>query len=142
MSFYFITDDRILLVSWANSGVYRSSGIYSIKDNNYVEDGKWLDGKVIELFDYDDNQNEVGLYVEEEIYSYKLGNSKLLFTVNPYTLQPNSDCFSQLRDGFIKINSKEDIDNIKLEERKKLELSKNRFIKKNMNNYKRQKKKY
>lgn len=116
--FNFITDDRILFVYWANSGGYRSSGIYSIKDNNYVEDGKWLNGTTIEPFYYNDNPDEVGLYVEEEISSYKLGNPKLLFTVDPNTLQPNSDCFSQLRDSSIKINSKEDIEKIKSEEQK------------------------
>lgn len=116
--FDFITDDRILFVSWDNSFEYRSSGIYSIKDNNYVEDGKWLDGATIETVNYDDNPDKVVLYVEEEVRSYKLGKHKLLFTVDPNTLQPNSDCFSQLRGSFIKINSKEDIENIKLEDQK------------------------
>lgn len=120
--FHFITDDRILFVYWANSGGYRSSGIYSIKDNVYVEDGKWLNGTAIEVFNYDDNPDEVGLYIEEEIISCKLGNPKLLFTVDPNTLQPNSDCYSELKDSFIKINSKEDIKNIKLEEQKSIRI--------------------
>lgn len=42
--------------------------------------------------------------------------SKLLFTVDPNTLQPNSDCYSQLRDSYIKVSSKEDIESIRLEE--------------------------
>lgn len=120
--FHFITDDRILFVHWDNSSKYRSSGIYSIKDNGYVEDGKWLNGTPIEVFNYDDNPAEVGLYIEEEITSYKLGNPKLLFTVDPNTLQPNSDCYSELEDSFIEINGKEDIKNIKLEEQKSIRI--------------------
>lgn len=116
-NFYFITDDRILFTYWDNAGSYRIGGIYSIKDNGYVEDdGKWLDSASIEVFNYEDNPDKIGLYVEEEIYSRKLGNPKLLFTVSPSDLEPNSDCYSELRGSFIKVNSKKDIQDIKSEE--------------------------
>ena len=39
-----------------------------------------------------------------------------MFTVDPNTLQPNSDCYSQLRDSYIKVSSKEDIERVKSEE--------------------------
>ena len=120
--FQFITDDRILFTYWDNSSSYRSSGIYSIKDNNYVEDGNWLNRKALETFKYDDNPEKIGIYVEEEISSYKLGNPKLLFTVDSNTLEPNSDCYSQLRNSFIKISSKEDIENIKIEEQENIHI--------------------
>lgn len=118
--FCFISDDRIMFTYWGNTGPYRCGGIYSIKDNKMLEESKWLDGAAIEVYKDDNNPNEIKLYVEEKISSYKLDNPKLLFTVDPNTLQPNSDCFSQLRDRFIKISSKEDIKNIKAEDQEKI----------------------
>lgn len=111
--FHFITDDKILFMYYDNSGSYHCCGIYSIKNNDYVEDGKWLKGKVIGDYDLIDGS----LYVEEEIVSYKLGHPKLLFTVDPNELQPNSDCYSELRDSFRKVNSKEDIEKLIIEEK-------------------------
>lgn len=120
--FYFISDDRIMFTYWGNTGPYRCGGIYSIKDNKILEEAKWLDGAAIDLYKDDENPDEIKLYVEEALPSYKLGNPKLLFTVDPETLQPNSDCYSQLRDSFIKTNSKEDIENIKSEEQKNIRI--------------------
>ena len=114
--FDFITDDRILFTYWDKSHSYRSSGIYSIKDNDYVEDGKWLNGKSVEVFKYDDGN--IGIYVEDEMISYMLNRPKLIFTVDSNNLQPNSECYSELRDSFIKVNDKEDIKKIKLEEQR------------------------
>lgn len=116
--FYFITDDRILFTNWDNLGGYHSSGIYSIKDNTYVEEGKWLNGSEIELVDNDDDPDKVGLDVKETINACRLGNPKLLFSVDSETLQPDSDCYSQLRDSSIKISSREDVERIKLEDQK------------------------
>lgn len=39
-----------------------------------------------------------------------------MFTVDPNTLQPNSDCYSQLRDSYIKVSSKENVERVKSEE--------------------------
>ncbi|MBQ7239865.1 MAG: hypothetical protein IJS56_00325 [Bacilli bacterium] len=108
--FSFITDDRILFSYWGNSGPYRSSGIYSIKDNTMLNNANWLDGTFIKIYNSNENLNDTKLYVEKEINSFKIGNQKLLFVVDPNTLEPISDCYSQLRDSFIKVDSKEDIE--------------------------------
>lgn len=120
--FYFISDDRIMFTYWGNIGPYRCGGIYSIKNNKILEEAKWLNGAAIEVYIDDENQNEIKLYVEKALSSYILHSPKLLFTVNPDTLQPNSDCYSQLRDSFIKVNSKEDIKIIELEEQKNIRI--------------------
>ena len=120
--FHFISDDRILFTYWGNKGPYRCGGIYSIKENKILEESKWLNGVAIGIFESDSNQNEIKIYVEEEFSSYKLRNPKLLFTVDPNTLQPNSDCYSQLSDSYIKVSSKEDIESIRVEEQKNLKI--------------------
>jgi len=120
--FYFISDDRILFTYWGNTGPYRCGGIYSIKDNSMLEKTNWIEGTVIDIYKDDENPDEIKLYVEKEIYSYRLNNPKLIFTVDPNTLLPNSDCYSQLRDSFIKVSSKEDIDKIESEEQKNIKI--------------------
>ena len=107
----FLNDDRILFTYNDSSARDRSSGIYSIKNNKYVEEGKWLDGKVIDV--YKDDNNESILYVEEELSSIILNNPRLIYTVNPNTLEPNSPIFSELRDSFIEVETNKDIDYIK-----------------------------
>lgn len=116
--FYFISDDRIMFTYWGNTGPYRCGGIYSIKDNSMLEEANWLKGTAIDIYINDENPDEIKLYVEKEIYSYRLKNQKLIFTVDPNTLLPNSDCYSQLRDSFIKVSSKEDIDKIESADKK------------------------
>ena len=120
--FYFISDDRIMFTYWGNTGPYRCGGIYSIKDNSMLEEANWIEGSVIDINEDDENPDEIKLYVEKEIYSYRLNNPKLIFTVDSNTLLPNSDCYSQLRDSFIKVSSKEDIDKIESEEQKNIEI--------------------
>jgi hypothetical protein len=120
--FYFISDDRIMFTYWGNTGPYRCGGIYSIKDNSMLEEANWLKGTAIDIYKDDENPDEIKLYVEKEIYSYRLNNPKLIFTVDPNTLLPNSDCYSQLRDSFIKVSSKEDIDKIESEEQKNIKI--------------------
>lgn len=114
--FEFITDDRILFSYWGNTGPYRNGGIYSIKDNDYVEDGKWLDMAVVEI--HEDENDNIVLYVEDSITSHRLDNPKLLYTVDPHNLEPNFNCYSELRNRFIEVGSKEDIINIKNEDKK------------------------
>ncbi|MEE3342735.1 MAG: hypothetical protein VZS44_01435 [Bacilli bacterium] len=120
--FYFISDDRIMFTYWGNTGRYRCGGIYSIKDNSMLKEANWLEGTIIDIYKDDENPDEIKLYVEKEIYSYRLNNQKLIFTVDPNTLLPNSDCYSQLRDSFIKVSSKEDIDKIESEEQKNIKI--------------------
>ena len=114
--FEFISDDRIIFNHWGNSGPYRCVGIYSIKENKILEEAKWLEGAAIDIYHDDENPEKKVLYVEEEIFSYKLGDKKILFTVDPKTLQPSSDCYSELRNSYIPVNNKNDIDNIKSED--------------------------
>ncbi len=114
--FYFISDDRIMFIYCANDTSYRCSGIYSIKENKLLEEAKWLKFNRVDIYEDDDNPGKIKIYVEEELISYELNNPILLFTVDPNTLQPNSDCYSQLRDSYIKVSSKEDIERVKSEE--------------------------
>ena len=120
--FYFISDDRIMFTYWGNTGPYRCGGIYSIKDNSMLEEANWLKGTAIDIYKDDENPDEIKLYVEKEIYSYRLNNQKLIFTVDPNTLQPNSDCYSQFTDSFIKVSSKKDIDKIEKRDKKNMEI--------------------
>ena len=115
--FEFITDDRILFTYWGNAGPYRTTGIYSIRDNTMLNNANWLDDTVIDIYD-DDETNETKLYVVKDLFSYKLGNQKIIFMVDSNTLEPDSDCYSQLRDSFIKVDSKEDIQKIISEDKK------------------------
>ncbi len=115
--FYFVTDDRILFGYYDKSSKYRSSGIYSIKDNDYIEDGKWLDYKAIRPISNMDNPQEIELHVEITLVSEKLDHPRLLFIVNSDTLQPNSPCYSELRGDYIEVSSKEDIENLEKEEK-------------------------
>lgn len=114
--FYFISNDRIMFTNVTSGGSYHCCGIYSIKENKILEEAKWLCNVSVEI--YDDNPDDIKLYVEEELASYRLHNPKLLFTVDPVTLQPNSECYSQLRDSYIKVSNKEDIESIKVDDRK------------------------
>ena len=115
--FEFITDDRILFAYWGNAGPYLTTGIYSIRDNTMLNNANWLNDTVIDIYD-DDETNETKLYVVKDLFSYKLGNQKIIFMVDPNTLEPDSDCYSQLRDSFIKVDSKEDIQKIISEDKK------------------------
>ena len=81
-----------------------------------LEEAKWLKFNRVDIYEDDDNPGKIKIYVEEELISYELNNPILLFTVDPNTLQPNSDCYSQLRDSYIKVSSKEDIERVKSEE--------------------------
>ena len=118
--FDFITNDRILFTYWGNSGPYLCGGIYSIKDNSMLKGADWLKHNAIEIHKDDEHPEKIKLYVEKNIYSYKLNNPKLTFTVDPNTLKPGSFCYSQLRDLTIKVSSKKDIDKIELEDQKRI----------------------
>lgn len=72
--FYFISDDRIMFTYWSNTGPYRCGGIYSIKDNSMLEEANWLKGTAIDIYKDDENPDEIKLYVEKELYSYRLNN--------------------------------------------------------------------
>ena len=109
-NFYFISDDRILFTYYGNNGRYYFSGIYSIKENKILEEAKWLDRTSIEVYG-----NE--LIVSYELSSYKLDNPMLMFTLKD-TLEPNQYCYSELRDKYIEVSSKEDIERIESEEEK------------------------
>lgn len=121
-NFYFISDDKLLFTYWGNSGPYRCSGVYSIEKDCLIEEANWLKGAVIEILFDKENQKIVNLYIEKEIFSYALQRQKVLFTVDPNTLQPNSDCYSQLRDSFIKVTCKEDIDKIISDDEKSIKI--------------------
>jgi len=114
--FHFITDDRILFTSWGKTGPYHWQGVYSIRDNQVLKDSFWLWNYPVEVYKDKENPSEVKLYIEEEFSSRKLGKQKLIFTVDPNTLEPNSDCYSQLRDSFIKVSSSQDVYNVECEE--------------------------
>lgn len=116
--FDFISDDRIMFSSWGNTGPYCCIGIYSIKENKILDEAKWLNGAAVEIYEDSDNPSKVKIYVEKKLISYKLDNPTLSFVVDPDTLQPSSDCYSELRDSYIKVSSKDDIESIKAEDEK------------------------
>lgn len=118
--FDFITDDRILFSYYDNAGRYRSSGVYSIESNNYVEEANWLNYLPVEVFKLKKNPNEKGIFIEDEINSIEFNYPKLMYTVDPYTLEPNSDLYDEHRNVTIPVNSKEDIIKYKEEETKYL----------------------
>lgn len=120
--FHFITDDRILFTYYDNHCAYRCGGIYSIKDNSMLEEADWLKYDAVEIYKDDEDPKQIKIYVEKDIPSFKLGDQKLIFTVDPNTLQPNSDCYSQFTDSFIKVSSKKDIDKIEKRDKKNMEI--------------------
>lgn len=115
--FSFITDDRILFTTYDRGANERNDGIYSIKDNNYVEGSKWLEGKITDVYK-DSETKETQLYIKDELSSLLLDFPKLIYTVNPNTLNPNGMVYSEIRDSYLTANTKEDIDNIKIEDQK------------------------
>ena len=128
--FYFISDDRIMLMYCLKDASHCCNGIYSIKENKLLEEAEWLDMTRVDIYKDDDNSDEIKIYVEEKLYSCILNNPKLLFTVDPNTLQPNSDCYSQLRDSYIKVSNKEDIESIRLEEQKYIRIIEKEMLEK------------
>ena len=116
---YYITDDNILFTYNDNMVEKRVSGIYSIKDNAYVDNSYWLNNYKVKVINNNEDDNTI-LFVEREISSNKLNNPKLLFSVNAKTLEPNSLCYSEYRNEFIDVKTKEDIDKIKLEDEKNI----------------------
>lgn len=128
--FYFISDDRIMFTYRANDASCRCGGIYSIKENKLLEEAKWLNMVRVDIYEDDDNPGKIKIYVEEELPSFELNNPILLFTVDPNTLQPNSDCYSQLRDSYIKVSSKEDIERVKSEEQEYINIIDKKIIQK------------
>lgn len=139
--FHFITDDKILFTYYRDCGPHCCGGIYSIKDNKMLEEGKWLNGSAIDVYNEEENSKETILYVEKEIYSHRLGNSKLLFTVDPESLEPNSDCYSQFRNDFIKVSSSEDIKNIESEEKESMRMLEKQIFEKEQEQLKKAKEK-
>ncbi len=122
---YFISDDRILFAHKKDIDGEKSmccGNVYSISDNNILEEAKWLEGSIIDM--YGDK-----LCIEKNIKSHKLklNDQKLIFTVDPETFQPNSNCYSLIRDSFIEVNSKEDIDRIFSEDEKKIRAMENQL---------------
>ena len=111
-----INNDKILFTWETINGQYRINKIYSIRDNKIIAEGRVWRGD-IEVLHFDNSDNAM-LYVETELDSSRLGDFRLLYTVNPDTLEPISDCYSELRDTFIKAKSMDDIENIRLEDQK------------------------
>ena len=109
--FEFISDDRIAFIDCAKTGRYMLSGIYSISENKELEEAKWLRWMGFELKDN-------VILVEDRISCYALGDDRIVFTVNPDTLEPNSDVYSSFRDSYIKVDSKEDYKEFKLAEQR------------------------
>ena len=134
--FQFITDDRILFTHYGNDGNYYFQGVYSIDKNKEVAEANWLEHKGIEFLDNDTNN----ILVTKEIYFGDLGKNELLFVVDGNTLEPVSDCYSTLRNNYIKINSKEDYKILEKEEKTYAQLISYYNFNEYMNNMKEAKK--
>ena len=109
--FDFINDDRIAFTYWGKTGPYVLSGIYSISENKELEEAKWLKGMGFEVSDN-------ALLIEDRISNVVLGTDRILFTIDPDTLEINSEIYSSFRDGYVRLNSKEDYKEFRYEEQK------------------------
>ncbi len=109
--FDFINDDRIAFTYWGKTGPYMLGGIYSISENKELEEAKWLKGMGFEVSDK-------ALLIEDRIYNATLGDDRILFTVDSDTLELNSEIYSSFRDGYVKVDSKEDYKEFRYEEQK------------------------
>ena len=116
----FINDDKILFSNKVRDGEYICSGIYSIKDNKVVDEVRWINGLFVDTYINEDDEND--LYLEKVIPSSILDNPKLLFTIRSNGFKLDNICYSQLRDSFIEVNSKEDIKRIENEDKRYVRL--------------------
>ena len=112
--FDFINDDNILFSYWSKSGGYHIDGVYSISKNKEVEEAKWLDYKEVNIYK-DDETHETVLLLEDKIVSTN-GNDYLIFTVDCNTFEPNSLCYSSLRESYIEIKNADDFKKLKEED--------------------------
>ena len=123
---YWLNDDKILCEHW-NEG-FHFSGIYSVKCNRMLKKAEWLEGMAVSIYK-NEATGEVKLYVEKELLSDLLGSQKIMFTVNPDTLEPDSVCYSQLRNSYIKVKNHRDIIKIISEEKKYINIIEKHMIK-------------
>lgn len=124
--FEFLDDDKILFQDYNNRGSYYYGGIYSIKENKLLEETEWLKYTPVEV--EKDEDGNIFLYVEKELDSSVLDPKSVLFTVDPKTLKPTGTCYSELRDEYIAVNSKEDIDKIVKADEKKNEAKRKKLF--------------
>ena len=110
-SFEFINEDRIAFAFWDNRSAYRLVGIYSISENKEIEDANWLRGMG---FSTPDDK----IIMEDKMYDSILGDNKIVFSINPDTLEIDSDVYSSFRDGYTKINSKDEYKEFRSQEQK------------------------
>lgn len=108
--FGFIDSDNILFSYWTKSGNLALNGIYSISQNKEVEEADWLRYK--DIVSLKQNADSSILCLSETMPE----DNKLLFTVNTKNFEPNSQCYSTLRNSFVDIKSKEDYLKLKSEE--------------------------
>ena len=123
---YWLNDDKILCEHW-NEGRH-FSGIYSVKSNRMLKKAEWLKGMAVSSYK-NEATGEAKLYVEKELLSDLLGSQKIMFTVNPDTLKPDSVCYSQLRNSYIKVKSHKDIIKIISEEKNYINIIEKYMIK-------------
>ena len=125
--FDFITQNRVLFSYYDYKDKYLFSGIYSIKDNRILTEGNWLLGLPVETFKRKNKPEEKEIFVEDEISSLRFNNPKLVYSVDPNTLEPNSFVYSEIKNTSVPVETKEDIINYKNEEKKYVE-----FLEKSM----------
>jgi len=126
-NFIFIDDDRILF-RLSRMGEYYCRGIYSIKENKMLEEAKWLEGKEVNVVEDEENK-DVKTFVVEKLFSRLINGTRLIYTLDSNTLEINSDIYSELRDSYIKANNNEDLENVRKEELKYLNVLEGKELK-------------
>ena len=97
----FLNDDNILFYG----SHFFFDDVYSISKNEEVEEAKWLYYKSFEI--YENENNEKNLLIKDTLVSNH-GDEYLMYGVDCNNFEPNSPCYSSLRNKFIDVKTKED----------------------------------
>ena len=100
--FKFLSDDHILFMYNTNSASKHIKGVYSISQNANVKEAEWL--RMAEV--HSNEENKLLLSMSALCYG------DVIFTVNTDTFEPEGLCYSTLRDSYINISSKEELEKV------------------------------
>ena len=98
-----LTDDKLLLLTLDKGAEHRVKDVYSIENNSYVEEAKWLGWKTTVTQDKD------MLIFHQEVRNLK---EEVIFTLNYDTFEPNPIAYSTYRKEAVEVSSKDDIKRI------------------------------
>lgn len=103
-----LNDNDLLLIYTTNSATKHVKGIYSIKENKYKDENSWLSmAQIYEYFTKDEDEEENNKKIL--LSKYVDNHNDIIFTIDKETLKPNNLCYSTLRDSYINVSNKDDI---------------------------------